>query len=77
LALVVLLIVPGTQLNPADPEAASLVGNPSDDGVLGLRELTAAHISPGVLEPLIVVGENGPTSSDMHSVVTRLDRTRA
>jgi RND superfamily putative drug exporter len=75
LALVVLLIVPGTQLNPSDPQAASLVGNPSDDGVLGYRQLTAAGISPGVLEPLIVVAENGPTTSDLHRVVTRLDRT--
>jgi putative drug exporter of the RND superfamily len=73
-ALLVLLIVPGTQLNPADPQAKSLAGNPSDDGVVGFRQLTASGISPGALEPLVVVAENGPRRSDLNRIVTRLDR---
>jgi putative drug exporter of the RND superfamily len=74
-ALLVLLIVPGTRLNPADPQAKALAGKPSDDGVVGFRQLTASGISPGALEPLVVVAENEPTASDLHRVVTRLDRT--
>ncbi|HET7856887.1 MAG TPA: MMPL family transporter [Gaiellaceae bacterium] len=74
-ALLVLLLVPGTRLNPADPQAASLVGRPADDGVIGFRQLTAAGISPGVLEPLVIVAENGPTKGDLHRIVTRLDTT--
>jgi RND superfamily putative drug exporter len=74
-ATVALLLVPGLQLNSADPQVASLAGNPADDGVIGFRQLTAAGISPGVLEPLIVVAENGPTSTDLKRVVARLDHT--
>jgi putative drug exporter of the RND superfamily len=74
-ATVALLLVPGLQLNSADPQVASLAGNPADDGVIGFRQLTAAGISPGVLEPLIVVAENGPTSTDLQRVVARLDHT--
>jgi putative drug exporter of the RND superfamily len=74
-AVIALLLVPGVQLNPADPQAKGLVGNPADDGVIGFRELTAAGISPGVLEPFIVVAENGPTTTDLQRVVARLDQT--
>jgi RND superfamily putative drug exporter len=74
-AVIALLLVPGLQLNPADPQAASLAGNPADDGVIGFRQLQAAGISPGVLEPLIVVAEKGPTTTDLRDVVARLDQT--
>jgi RND superfamily putative drug exporter len=74
-AVVALLLVPGLQLNPADPQAQALPGNPADDGVVGFRQLQAAGISPGVLEPLIVVAENGPKSADLQRVVARLDET--
>lgn len=74
-AVVALLLVPGSQLNPADPQAKSLVGNPVDDSVVGFRQLTSAGISPGVLEPLVVVAENGPSAADLRQIVARLDQT--
>ena len=74
-AVIALLLVPGSQINIADPQAASLAGNPADDGVVGFRELTAAGISPGVLEPFIVVAEHGPTPVDFGRVAARLDET--
>jgi RND superfamily putative drug exporter len=74
-AIVGLLLVPGVQLNPADAQAKSLAGKRSDDGVVGYRELTAAGISPGVLEPYVVLAENNPSASDLRHVATRLDDT--
>jgi putative drug exporter of the RND superfamily len=73
-AIVVLLLVPGVQLNPADPQAKDLVGKPNDDGVIGFRELQAAGISPGVLEPFVVLAEHGPTEADLRTVTVGLER---
>jgi RND superfamily putative drug exporter len=74
-AIVALLLVPGVQLNPADPQAKDLVGNAADEGVVGFRQLQDAGISPGVLEPFVVLAEHGPTSADLRQVVARLDQT--
>jgi RND superfamily putative drug exporter len=74
-ALVALLLVPGLQLKPADPEAKDLAGRATDEGVVGFRQLTAAGISPGVVQPFVVVAERGPTRSDLHRVVARLEET--
>jgi RND superfamily putative drug exporter len=74
-AIVGLLLVPGVQLNPANAQASSLAGKASDDGVIGFRELTAAGISPGVLEPYVVLAKNNPSASDLRHVVARLDET--
>jgi putative drug exporter of the RND superfamily len=74
-AVVALLLVPGLQLNPADPQAKDLAGKPTDDGVVGLHQLQAAGISPGVLNPFVVLAADRPTRSDLRRVETRLDRT--
>jgi RND superfamily putative drug exporter len=74
-ALVALLLVPGVQLHAADPRAKDLAGKATDDGVVGFRELTAARISPGVVEPFVVLAEGGASGSDLHRVVARLDQT--
>jgi RND superfamily putative drug exporter len=74
-ALVALLLVPGLQLRPADPEAKDLAGRASDQGVVGFRQLTSAGISPGVVQPFVILAERSPTASDLHRVVAQLDRT--
>jgi RND superfamily putative drug exporter len=74
-AILALLLVPGVQLNPADAQAKSLAGRSSDDGVIGFREPTAAGISPGVLEPYVVVADNHPSTSDLRQVAARLNGT--
>jgi putative drug exporter of the RND superfamily len=74
-AVVALLLVPGLHLNPADPQAKDIAGKPSDDGVVGLRQLQAAGISPGVLNPFVVLAADGPSRADLRHVETRLDRT--
>jgi RND superfamily putative drug exporter len=73
-ALVVLLLVPGLRINPSDAQEQDLVGRPTDDAVVGFRELQEAGISPGVLKPF-VVAEHGPTRADLRRVVARLERT--
>ena len=74
-ALVVLLLVPGLQLNPSDAKERDLVGRRTDDAVVGFRQLQAAGISPGVLKPFVVVAEHGPTRADLRRVVGQLART--
>jgi putative drug exporter of the RND superfamily len=74
-AVVVLLLVPGLRINPSDAQEWDLVGRPTDDAVVGFRQLQEAGISPGVLKPFVVVAEHGSTRSDLRQVVARLDRT--
>jgi RND superfamily putative drug exporter len=73
--LVALVLVPAFRIHPADPQAKSLAGAPTDDGVVGFDQLTSAKISPGVLEPYVVLVEHNPTGTDLRRVVSRLDQT--
>ena len=73
IAVVTLLLVPGLHLKPADPQAKDLAGKATDDGVVGFRQLEAAGISPGVLNPYVVVAANGPSQADLHRVGAELD----
>ena len=74
-AVVALLLVPGLQLHPADPQAKDLAGKATDEGVAGYRQLTAAGISPGVLEPFVVLAGHGSTGADLSRIVARLEQT--
>jgi RND superfamily putative drug exporter len=74
-AVVALLLIPGVQLNPADPQAKDIAGTPTAEGVVGLRQLQAAGISPGVLNPYVVLAADRPTRADLRRVETTLDRT--
>jgi RND superfamily putative drug exporter len=74
IAVVALLLIPGVQLKPADPQAKDLAGNPADEGVIGFRQLDAAGISPGVLNPFVVAVE-GPSGADLQRVETDLAAT--
>jgi len=73
LAIVVLLLIPATQLNPAQAQAKDLPG--SGDAFNGLNALTAAGISHGVLEPYIVLTEHGANPQNLSTVVRRVAAT--
>ncbi len=67
-AIVVLLLIPGVQLNPADPQARALAGPSTEDAVVGLDALEAAGITPGAVKPFVVVVEGDASQSDVDQV---------
>src|SRR6478672_1569152 len=73
LAIVALLLIPATQLNPAQAQAKDLPGK--GDAFNGLNALTAAGISHGVLEPYIVLTENGANPQNLSTVVRKVAAT--
>jgi RND superfamily putative drug exporter len=73
LLIVAALLIPASKLNPANAQAKDLPG--SGDAIDGRDALTAAHITPGVLEPYVVLAEHGPTQKNLNTVVRNLDRT--
>jgi RND superfamily putative drug exporter len=73
LAIVVALLIPASKLNPAVAQAADLPGN--GDAFKGRDALTAAGITPGVLEPFVVLAEKSPTPANLDTLVGHLDRT--
>jgi RND superfamily putative drug exporter len=75
LAIVGLLLWPGSQLNPSEAQAKDLAGKKTDDAVVGLNALTNAGISPGVLKPLVVLVENDGSAQTLNTVVSRLRET--
>lgn len=72
IAIVVLLLVPGSQLNPSEALAKDLPGK--GDAVDGRRVLGEAGVSPGVFKPFVVLVEHG-TPATVASVVSRLGAT--
>ncbi len=75
IAIVVALLIPASKLNPAVAQAADLPGK--GDAFNGRDALTAAGITPGVLEPYVVLAEKSPTPANLDTVVARLERTGA
>jgi putative drug exporter of the RND superfamily len=73
LAIVALLLIPAAQLNPAQAQAKDLPG--SGDAFKGRDALTAAGISHGVLEPYIVLVEDGATQQNLNTVVRKVEAT--
>ncbi len=73
LLIVAALLVPASKLNPANAQAKDLPG--SGDAIDGRDALTAAQITPGVLEPYVVLAEHGPTQKNLNLLVSKLDRT--
>jgi RND superfamily putative drug exporter len=73
LAIVVALLIPASKLNPAQAQAKDIPG--SGDSFKGRDALTSAGISPGVLEPFVVVSEHDPTQADLRRLVATLDQT--
>ncbi|HEX6490755.1 MAG TPA: MMPL family transporter [Gaiellaceae bacterium] len=62
LAIVAVLLVPGVQLNPADAQLKDYPG--SGDAINGRGVLKSAGISPGVMEPYVVLVENAGAPAD-------------
>jgi RND superfamily putative drug exporter len=75
LAIVALLLIPASQLNPAEAQAKDLAGAKSADAVVGLNELTRSGISPGAVKPFVVLVEHNPGPRALRQVVTRLEAT--
>jgi putative drug exporter of the RND superfamily len=73
LLIVVALLIPASKLNPAQAQAKDLPGK--GDAIEGRDMLTRAGISAGVLEPYVVLAENGPTEANLKTLVSRLDDT--
>jgi RND superfamily putative drug exporter len=75
LVIVALLLVPASQLNPAEAQADDLAGAKTADAVIGLNELTQSGISPGAVKPFVVLLERNPGSRALRTVVDRLEST--
>jgi putative drug exporter of the RND superfamily len=75
LAIVALLLVPASQLNPAEAQAEDLAGAKTADAVVGLNELTRSGISPGAVKPFVVLVEHNRGSQALRTVVARLEAT--
>src|SRR5215475_3007265 len=62
LAIVALLLVPASDLNPAEAQAKDLAGTKTADAVVGLNELTGSGLSPGATKPFVVLVEHNQGS---------------
>jgi putative drug exporter of the RND superfamily len=75
LAIVALLLIPASQLNPAEAQAEDLAGAKTADAVVGLNELTRSGISPGAVKPFVVLVEHNRGPQALQTVVARLEAT--
>src|SRR5215813_546168 len=75
LAIVALLLVPASDLNPAEAQAKDLAGSKSSDAVVGLNELTQSGISPGAVKPFVVLVEHNQGPAALRQLVARLEAT--
>jgi putative drug exporter of the RND superfamily len=74
-AIVALLLIPASRLNPAEAQAKDLAGAKTADAVVGLNELTGSGVSPGATKPFVILVEHNPGSEALKTVVRRLDST--
>jgi putative drug exporter of the RND superfamily len=74
-AIVALLLVPASKLNPAEAQAKDLAGAKTADAVVGLNRLTDSGISPGATKPFVVLVEHDPGNGALKTVVSRLEST--
>jgi putative drug exporter of the RND superfamily len=75
LAIVALLLIPASKLNPAEAQAKDLAGAKTADAVVGLNRLTDSGISPGAVKPFVVLVEHNPGTGALDTVVSRLQST--
>jgi RND superfamily putative drug exporter len=73
LLIVGALLIPASQMNPAQAQAADIPG--SGDAFHGRDKLASAGITSGALEPFVVLVENGATQGDLKALVAKLDDT--
>jgi RND superfamily putative drug exporter len=72
-AIVALLLVPASSLNPADAEAKNLPGK--GDAFVGRDLLASAGITAGALKPFDVLVEHGASPATLRTLVSTLERT--
>jgi putative drug exporter of the RND superfamily len=75
LAIVALLLVPASQLNPAEAQAKDLAGAKTADAVVGLNQLTHSGISPGAIKPFVILVEHNPDPQALRTIVARIGST--
>jgi RND superfamily putative drug exporter len=75
LAIVALLLIPASKLNPAEAQAKDLAGAKTADAVVGLNELRSSGISPGVTKPFVILVEHNPGAEALDTAVSRLQST--
>jgi RND superfamily putative drug exporter len=73
LAIVIVLLIPAFDINPADAQAKDLPG--SGDAFAGRDQLAAAGISAGVIKPFVVLAENA-SPQQLKTVVQKLEKTK-
>ncbi len=73
LAIVAVLLVPASKLNPSDAQAKDLPG--SGDAFAGRAALADAGISAGVLKPFVVLVEHGARPQELGTLVSTLEQT--
>jgi RND superfamily putative drug exporter len=72
-AIVALLLVPASSLNPAEAQAKDLPGN--GDAFVGRDALAKAGISAGVLKPFVVLVEHDGQPQTLRRIVSTLEQT--
>jgi RND superfamily putative drug exporter len=72
LAIVALLLVPASDMNPSDAEAKNLPG--SGDAFVGRDALASAGITAGALKPFVIVVENDTSPETLASVVSTVEQ---
>src|SRR6476659_770502 len=72
LAIVVVLLIPAFQINPAEAQAKDFPG--SGDAFVGRDQLTAAGITAGVFKPFVVLAQNA-SPQQLRTVVAKLEQT--
>jgi RND superfamily putative drug exporter len=73
LAIVALLLIPASSLNPAEAQAKNLPGK--GDAFLGRDALASAGITAGALKPFVVLVEKNTQPQTLTALVTRLEQT--
>jgi putative drug exporter of the RND superfamily len=73
LAIVVLLLIPASNLNPSEAEVKNLPGK--GDAFIGRDELARAGITAGVMKPFVVLVEHGAKPQTLRTLVSTLERT--
>jgi RND superfamily putative drug exporter len=72
-AIVAVLIGVGLQLNPNEAQLKNFPGPSADTAIQGRQLLNAASLSPGVMEPLAILVEDGASPYAVATKVNALD----
>jgi putative drug exporter of the RND superfamily len=73
LAIVAVLLIPASSLNPAEAQAKNLPGK--GDAFVGRDALAAAGITAGALKPFVILVEKDSRPQTLTALVSRLEQT--